>query len=53
MGQVELNIMGSMEKLQNCILMHVDDINDINALILVSRSNDNPSDINLLITMNF
>lgn len=38
MGQVELNIMGSMEKLQNCILMHVDDINDINALILVSRS---------------
>ncbi|XP_073845089.1 uncharacterized protein [Musca autumnalis] len=34
MGQVELNIMGSMEKLQNCILMHVDDINDINALIL-------------------
>ncbi|XP_061389538.1 uncharacterized protein LOC133324712 [Musca vetustissima] len=33
MGQVELNIMGSMEKLQNCILMHVDDINDINALI--------------------
>ncbi|XP_013105013.2 cilia- and flagella-associated protein 43 [Stomoxys calcitrans] len=34
MGQVELNIMGSLEKLQNCILMNVDDINDINALIL-------------------
>lgn len=36
MGQVELNIMGSLTTLQNCILMNVDDINDINALILVS-----------------
>ncbi|XP_075168197.1 uncharacterized protein LOC142240373 [Haematobia irritans] len=34
MGQVELNIMGSLEKLQNCVLMNVDDINDINELIL-------------------
>ncbi|XP_037807368.1 uncharacterized protein LOC119600860 [Lucilia sericata] len=34
MGQVELNIMGSLKNLQNCVLMHEDDVNDINALIL-------------------
>lgn len=36
MGQVELNFNGSLKYLRNCVLMHEDDINDINALILVS-----------------
>ncbi|KAM7361472.1 uncharacterized protein ACRADG_012161 isoform 2-T2 [Cochliomyia hominivorax] len=34
MGQVELNIMGSLKNLQNCVLMHENDVKDINALIL-------------------
>lgn len=35
MGQVEFNIMGSLKNLENSVLIHKDDINDINALILV------------------
>ncbi|XP_065372162.1 uncharacterized protein LOC135964037 [Calliphora vicina] len=34
MGQVELNIMGSLKNLKNCVLMHEDDVSGINTLIL-------------------
>ncbi|CAD6991161.1 unnamed protein product [Ceratitis capitata] len=33
MGQVETTIGGSMKNLSNCILMNIDDINDVNNLI--------------------
>ncbi|KAH8408058.1 hypothetical protein KR222_002621 [Zaprionus bogoriensis] len=33
LGQVEVNIMGSVDSLKNCVLMHVDDINDVNSMI--------------------
>ncbi|XP_011179270.2 cilia- and flagella-associated protein 43 [Zeugodacus cucurbitae] len=33
LGQVETSIGGSMKNLQNCILMNIDDINDVNNLI--------------------
>ncbi|XP_050319622.1 cilia- and flagella-associated protein 43 isoform X1 [Bactrocera neohumeralis] len=33
LGQVETSIGGSMKNLQNCILMSIDDINDVNSLI--------------------
>ncbi|XP_037892462.1 uncharacterized protein LOC119639250 [Glossina fuscipes] len=34
MGQVETSVLGHVTHLQNCILMHEDDINDINQSIL-------------------
>uniref|UniRef100_A0A1A9VVZ7 Cilia- and flagella-associated protein 43 n=1 Tax=Glossina austeni TaxID=7395 RepID=A0A1A9VVZ7_GLOAU len=34
MGQVETSVLGHVSHLQNCILMHEDDINDINQSIL-------------------
>lgn len=37
MGQVETSVLGHVGHLQNCILMHEDDINDINQSILVSE----------------
>lgn len=33
LGQVEVNIMGTTKSLENCVLMHVDDINDVNRMI--------------------
>ncbi|KAH8372425.1 hypothetical protein KR093_011492, partial [Drosophila rubida] len=36
LGQVEVDIRGTTKSLQNCVLMHVDDINDVNRQIKVS-----------------
>lgn len=36
MGQIETSILGNLDNLRNCVLMHQDDIHDINALILVT-----------------
>jgi len=36
LGQVEVNIMGTTKSLENCVLMHVDDINDVNRMIKVN-----------------
>lgn len=36
MGQVETNILGNLDNLRNCVLMHQDDIQDINERILVN-----------------
>ncbi|KAH8306935.1 hypothetical protein KR044_001442, partial [Drosophila immigrans] len=33
LGQVEVDIRGSTKSLANCVLMHVDDINDVNSMI--------------------
>lgn len=40
LGQVEVNIQGSSASLKNCVLMHVDDINDVNAMIRVINENN-------------
>lgn len=37
MGQVEVSVMGQFTKLSNTVLMHVDDINDVNRQIQVSN----------------
>ncbi|XP_062131103.1 cilia- and flagella-associated protein 43 [Drosophila sulfurigaster albostrigata] len=33
LGQVEVNVRGNTKSLENCVLMHVDDINDVNSMI--------------------
>lgn len=35
LGQIEVDIEGDRSKLKNSVLMHVDDINDVNSMIRV------------------
>lgn len=48
LGQVEVNIQGSSASLKNCVLMHVDDINDVNAMIRVINGNNTYLQITIL-----
>lgn len=37
LGQVEVQVGGSVKSLANSVLMHVDDINDVNRMIRVTK----------------
>lgn len=39
LGQVEVQVGGSVKSLANSVLMHVDDINDVNRMIRVTNQN--------------